>query len=176
MKTLMLLSSLAIAFSSASAAGLRGKVVGVEGGNTLDILSEGKVYRLSLRGVDCPARNESFGKDSRRFLAGMAFMADVDFEILSAASDGTFIGKAVLAGGKDLGAEMIKGGMAWWNSRTAPGDSGLARLEKEARESYSGLWAALEDGTGADWRKEVLAQRGRDGKGMAGLLTILDRN
>ncbi len=172
MKTLMLLSSLVISFASvSSAAALQGKVVGVKG-NALEILSEGKVYSIGLHGITCPARNESFGKTSRRFVAEKAFMADVSFEIVSAESDGSFMGKVTLADGKDLSAEMIRSGMAWWNSRTHPEEKGLAKLEKTARESYQGLWATPEDETDTDWRKEVLALRGQEGKGIAGLLSI----
>lgn len=171
MKTLMLLSSLAFAFASADAAELKGRVVGVKAGNSLEILSEGRMYGVKLHGIGCPARNESFGKTSRRFAAGMAFMNEVSFEIMAAESDGEFIGKVTLADGRNLSAEMVKSGMAWWNAQANPGETGLAKLEKEARETYLGLWAAPEDEADTDWRKEVLVQREMGSKGVAGLLS-----
>lgn len=177
MKTLMLLSSLVIAFvSSASAARIQGKVVGVKAGNALEILSQGRHYGVKLHGIGCPARNESFGKASRRFVADLVFMADVTLEITAAESDGSFLGKVVLADGKDLGAEMIKSGMAWWNAQANPEESGLARLEKNARETYAGLWATPEDQNDTDWGREILAQRDLAGKGVAGLVSSNDNN
>jgi endonuclease YncB( thermonuclease family) len=171
MKTLTLLSSLLIAIASAEAAPMGGKVVGVKSGNALEILSEGKVYDVKLHGIACPARGESFGKTSRKAAAAMAFMNEVTFEIVSAESDGSFIGKVELAGGRSLSAELIKAGMAWWNSESNPEEKGLAKLEKEARDTYMGLWATPEDETDTDWRREVLVQRENNAKGVASLLS-----
>lgn len=177
MKTLTLLSSLLIAFVSASsAARIQGKVVGVKAGNTLEILSQGKHYGVKLHGIGCPARNESFGKTSRRFLADLVFMADVTLEIVAAESDGSFLGKVVLADGKSLDAEMIRSGMAWWNAQAAPEEKGLAKLEKNARETYAGLWATPEDQNDTDWGKEILALRMLEGRGMAGLISSNGNN
>lgn len=172
MKTLALLSSLLIAVVSAEAAPMGGKVVGVKAGNALEILSDGKVYDVKLHGIACPKRGESFGKTSRKATAEMAFMNEVSFEIVAAESDGSFIGKVVLADGRNLSAELIKGGMAWWNSQSNPEEKGLARLEKDARDTYMGLWATPEDETDTDWRKEVLVQRENDAKGLTGLLSV----
>lgn len=175
MKTLMLLCSLVIAVvSTASAARIQGKVVGVKAGNSLEILSQGKVYSVKLHGIGCPARNESFGKTSRRFVADLVFMADVTLEITAAESDGSFLGKVVLADGKDLSAEMIKSGMAWWNAQANPEEKALAKLEKNARETYAGLWATPEDQNDTDWGRDVLAQREMGAKGVAGLVSSND--
>ena len=177
MKTLPLFCSLVIAFASASsAAQVKGKVVGVKGGNALEILNEGKVYSIKLHGIGCPAKNESFGKTSRRFAADMAFMADVTLDIIAAESDGSFIGNVILADGKNMSAEMVKTGMAWWNGQANPELPGLAKLEKNARETYAGLWATPYDDTDTDWGKEILAQREMEGKGVAGLVSSNDRN
>lgn len=172
MKTLTLLSSLVIAFASAaSAATMSGKVVGVKAGTSLEILNDGKVYSVKLHGVAGPAKHESFGKTSRKFVAEMAFMADVSLDIVSAESDGSFIGKVVLADGRDLSSEVLKAGMAWWNSQLNPADKSLARMERDARDAYMGLWATPEDEADTDWRKEVLVQRENGTKGVAGLLS-----
>lgn len=175
MKTLTLISSLVIAFISApSAARIQGKVVGVKSGNTLEILSQGKHYGVKLHGIGCPAKNESFGKASRRFVADLVFMADVTLEIVAAESDGSFLGKVVLADGKSLSAEMIRNGMAWWNAQANPDEKDLAKLEKNARETYAGLWATPEDQNDTDWGKEILALREVEGKGVAGLVSSND--
>lgn len=171
MKTLMLLGSLAIALvSAASAAGLEGKVVGVKSGDRLEILENGKVISVKVRGIACPARTERFGKTARKAAAEMALMNDVSVDIVGAESDGSFLADVRLADGRSLAAELLQTGMAWWDAQGAAGSKDLARIEKEARESFRGLWAAPGDEADTDWRKEVLAQR-ESAKGVAGLLS-----
>jgi endonuclease YncB( thermonuclease family) len=171
MKTLMLLCSLATAISAAE---MKGKVVGVKAGDALEILSGGKVFAVRIEGIDCPARDERFGKASRRFAAEHAFMADVTLEIVSAAGEKGFAGRVKLPDGRDLAALMIGSGMAWLEDAGNPGAVALARLEKEARDAALGLWAAPEDEADTDWRKEILARREVEGRGIAGLLTAND--
>jgi len=36
-----------------------------------------------------------------------------------------------------------KDGWFWWNRKYAPGDAGLEKQEKEAREGKKGLWVDL---------------------------------
>jgi endonuclease YncB( thermonuclease family) len=170
MKTQMLLSSLVIAFASAAcAATLSGKVVGVKAGNSLEILENGKVITVRVRGIDCPDRTETFGKTARKAVAAMAFMGDVSVDIVGAESDGRFLADVRLADGRSLAAELIKTGMAWWDSQGGVA-SDLAKLEKIARDSYRGLWATPESESDTDWRKEVLAGRAEN-DGVAGLLS-----
>lgn len=171
MKPLMLLSSLVIALASHSAAAaLNGKVVGVKAGNSLEVLENGKVISVKVRGIDCPARTGSLGKTARKAVAAMAFMTEVSVEIVGAESDGSFLADVRLADGRSLAAELIKTGLAWWDSQDAAAAADLAKLEKVARDSYRGLWATPEDETETDWGKEVLAGRAA-GKGVAGLLS-----
>jgi endonuclease YncB( thermonuclease family) len=168
MKTLMLLCSLATVISAAE---MKGKVVGVKAGNALEILSEGKVFAVRIEGIDCPARSERFGKASRRFAAEHAFMADVTLEIVSAAGEEGFSGRVRLVDGRDLADLLIKNGMAWLEDAGSPEAAALARLEKDARDAALGLWAAPEEETDTDWRKEILARRDLEGRSIAGLLS-----
>ena len=69
------------------------------------------------------------GKVARHFVADKAFMSDVELEIISVESDGILIGKVVLQDGKNLGVEMLKGGLAWWDKRATPGEKALAKVE-----------------------------------------------
>jgi micrococcal nuclease len=156
MKALMLLASL---ITVVPAAHLKGKVVGVESGASVEILSEGKVIRLRLAGIDCPAKAYAAGKAARRFVAERAFMNDVGVEITGTESDGYLIGRVLLPGGMNLGAELVKGGLAWWDMRKSPEEKGLAALEKAAREACLGIWAGANDEDDEDFGKEVLAQR-----------------
>lgn len=173
MKALMLLASLVTVIPAAN---LKGKVVGVKGGNSIEILSEGKVIGVKIYGIDCPARTNATGKAARHFVADQAFMNDVSLEITGSEADGGIIGKVILADGKNLGMELLKNGMAWWDKQSTPEEVGLAKLEQQARDAFMGIWAgATEDEEDNDWGKEVLAQRELAEKGDSRLLTALDR-
>lgn len=169
MKTLMLLCSL---ITVVPAANLTGKVVGVKNGSQIEILRNGKVLGVTLHGIDCAAKTFAAGKAARRYIADIAFMNDVKVEITGTESNGNLIGKVTLATGSDLGVELVKGGLAWWDKQKTPDEVGLARLEKEARDAYLGIWAgAYADDEEQDFGKEVLAKRELAGKDNTALLS-----
>jgi micrococcal nuclease len=166
MKTLMLLCSL---FSFIPAAEWQAQVVGVKNGNSLEILRDGKVYGVKLYGVACLPKNETLGKAARSFSARV-FMADVSLEITGTESDGGLIAKVKLADGKNLSAELVRSGLAWWDKQNSPEEKELAKIEKDARDAYVGVWASPDD-DGTDWGKEIIAQRESGDKGASGVLT-----
>jgi micrococcal nuclease len=169
MKALMLLCSLATAIPAAT---LNAKIVGIKTGANLEILSGGRVMELRLQGVGCPRKGHSAGKAARRFVADNAFMKNVAVEITGTESDGTLIGKLTLSDGRDLGAELTKQGLAWWDKRNDPKAAGLAKLETEARSDGLGIWAeADQDDEDEDIGREVLVLRELAGKNVDALLT-----
>jgi endonuclease YncB( thermonuclease family) len=169
MKALMLLCSLVTAIPAAT---LKAKVVGIKSGAALEILAGGKVTALKIGGIDCADRSHGSGKAARRFVADNAFMSDVAVEITGAESDGTLIGKVILPDGRDLAAELMKAGLAWWDKRNHPEETGLAQLEQDARASGLGLWAEVsDDADDEDVDKEVLVQRELAGKNADVMLT-----
>jgi micrococcal nuclease len=170
MKALMLLCSLV---TSIPAANLKGKVVGVKNGNAIEILNNGKVMGVKLYGIDCPAKSYAAGKTARHFIADQAFMNDVQLEIMGTQPDGDLIGKIILADGRDLGVEMLKAGIVWWDKLNSPEEASLAKVEKQARDAYLGIWAgASVDDDENDWGKEVLAKREQADKG-EGLASVV---
>src|SRR5438045_3561810 len=109
MKALMLLCSLVTVVPSALDAAQsewQAKIVGVKGGNALEVLREGKVYDVKLYGIACLGKGQALGKEARRFTA-KAFMADVSLDVTGTTADGTLIGK-VTCEGKDLSLELVK--------------------------------------------------------------------
>jgi endonuclease YncB( thermonuclease family) len=172
MKALMLLCSLVTVIPAAT---LKGKVVGIKTGSSLEILSGGKVMDLQLQGIECARKGHSIGKAARHFVADNAFMKEVSVEITGTESNGTLIGKLKLADGRDLGAELTKLGLAWWDKRNDPDAAGMAKLETEARSASLGIWAAAsEDDEDEDIGREVLVLRELAGKNADALLTRAD--
>jgi endonuclease YncB( thermonuclease family) len=169
MKAFLLLCSLATAVPAAT---LKAKVVGVKTGAALEILDGGKVLGLKIHGIDCAGKAHPAGKAARRFTADQAFMNDVTVEITGAESDGTLIGKVILSDGRDLGAELTKAGLAWWDKRNHPEETGLAESEQEARAALAGIWAAnSEDDDDEDVGRQVLVERESAAKNVDALLT-----
>jgi micrococcal nuclease len=154
MKTLMLLCSL---FSLVPAAEWQTQVVGVKGGNSLEILRDGKVIGVKVYGIDCLSRNEALGKAARRFSA-QAFMTEVSVELTGTEANGDFVAKIKLSDGRNLAAALVREGLAWWDKAGSPEAKELAMLEKDARDSFVGVWASPED-EGNDWGKEIIAAR-----------------
>ena len=157
MKVLMLLCSLVPAIPAAT---LKAKVVGVPTGSSLEILDGGQVTVLKIGGIECADRTHASGKAARRFAADRAFLREVAVEITGAGSDGVLIGKVILPDGSDLGSELTRAGLAWWDKRNHPGEVGLAKLEAEARAACLGIWdAAAEDEDDEDEGRQVLVRR-----------------
>lgn len=169
MKALMLLCSLVTAIPAAT---LKAKVVGIKSGADLEILAGGKVVALKIEGIDCADKTHASGKAARRFVAENAFLSEVAVEITGTGSDGSLVGKLTLPDGRDLAVELTKAGLAWRDKRNHPRDTGLARLEREARASGLGIWnEAADDEDEEDVGKEVLVQREFAGKNVDALLT-----
>ncbi len=164
MKSLMLLCSL---ISIIPAAQIKGKVVGVKTGNEIELLSDGKILDVKIFGIDGPARKFAKGKEARHYIATSAFMNDVQLDIMSVESEGIFIGKVTLPNGKDLAVEMLKQGLVWWDKQNSPDEVALAKVEKQAREGYYGIWSGSsklseeDDDTDddVDWGRDVLVKR-----------------
>jgi endonuclease YncB( thermonuclease family) len=168
MKTLMLLCSL---ITVIPAANLTAKVVGVKSGAAIEVLSEGKVMAVRIQGIDCADKTYAAGKAARHYIADNAFMNDVSVEITGTESDGTLIGKVLLQSGADLGMEMTKAGLVWWDKQKSPDNVAMAKLEKEARDAFLGIWAGSNEEDEEDFGKEVLAKRELADKNNTALLT-----
>jgi endonuclease YncB( thermonuclease family) len=131
---------------------LRGKVVGVMDGDTLEILARGRAVRIRLFGVDCPEKRQAFGQRARQFSSQMAFGKEVRVEARDTDRYGRTVGEVFL-GEKSLNRELVKAGLAWWYRRYAPGDEELRRLEEAARRERRGLWADKAPIAPWEWRR-----------------------
>lgn len=146
--------SLAVA-STCLAAELRGKVVAVVDGDTIDVLDEtNATHRIRLNAIDAPEKGQAFGTKSREALADKIAGQSVLIEWIKRDRYGRTLG-TVTFDGRDINAEMIQDGWAW-HYREYSKSKSLQACEDAAREKRCGLWA----GVGADspvapweWRK-----------------------
>lgn len=112
--------------------------------------------KVRLAGVDAPERRQPFGRRARQALAGLCFQQTARIHVHSHDRYGRAVAD-VECGGKDAGAHMVGGGLAWVFDRYAQQHQHLYPLQASARAQRLGLWA--DDGTAAppvppwDWRK-----------------------
>jgi len=133
---------------------LRGRVVGVTDGDTIDVLAvSNEVYRVRIAGIDCPEEGQPFGEAAKKQMSDYIFAKDVLVLWKKKDRFGRVIGR-VEFGGRDVGLQLVRTGLAWHYKRfeieQVPEDRKLyAVAELEARASKRGLWK--EGGAIAPW-------------------------
>jgi len=124
---------------------LRGMVISIIDGDTIEILDEQKAsYRIRLKGIDAPEKRQAFGNVSRENLAVISAGKSVTVEWQKYDRYGRIIGK-VFVDGTDICLQQIKAGLAWHfkrfeNEQTELDRQLYAEAEDEARSRKVGLW------------------------------------
>ena len=129
-----------------------GRVVKIIDGDTYDILIEGIQTRIRMDGIDAPERGQAYSQVSKDYLGRLCDGQTVRLEVKSKDRYGRTVARSYLAGNREVGAEMIRAGMAWHYKKYSD-DSELARLEVEARQARKGLWADPNPIAPWDYRK-----------------------
>lgn len=110
-------------------------------GDTLLLVPEGQKepVRLRIEGIDAPERCQPGGEASRDAMIRLALRKSVRVEDSAQDHYGRLVAR-VSADGVDLGAEMVRSGMAW-AYRYRVGAGPYARLQKKAQQDRRGLFA-----------------------------------
>lgn len=120
---------------------LSGHVVKIIDGDTYDIVLNGKQTRVRMFGIDAPERGMDYYRVAKEYLGALCMNQIIRIEVINTDRYGRMVAKSFLPDGRELGAEMIKAGMAWHFKRYSD-DELLAQFEIAARESRIGLWKA----------------------------------
>jgi len=134
-----------IAAAVASAAELRGIVVGVTDGDTITVLDgDRKQHKVSLAGIDAPEKHQGFAERSKQHLANLAIKKQVTLDCYKTDQYKRKVCR-VWAEGKDVALAQVQAGLAWHYKRfekeqTATERAAYAKAEDDARSSRSGLW------------------------------------
>lgn len=113
-------------------------------GDTVLLLPEGRHEALKWRigGIDAPEICQPGGEAAREALMGRVLRRTVQIEPQGQDVYGREIGRLWLDG-QDVGAAMVRSGMAWaWQHRAGRGP--YAALQKQAQRDRQGLFAARE--------------------------------
>lgn len=117
-----------------------GTVLSVVAGDTLKIL-QGKLARVvRLHGVDTPQSGQPWAEEARAFVQGLAQGRTVTVEPRGRNTSPQQLGNVILPDGRDLGMELLREGLAWYDKRHSA-DPFLAELEANARKDRLGLWS-----------------------------------
>jgi len=132
---------------------VRGRVVGVKDGDSIEVLAGARAVEVRLWGIDCPETGQPFGKQAKHFTSSAAFGKEVGVEERGRDRYGRLLGVVTLPDGRALNEELVRAGLAWWYYAFAPKELGLALLEKEAKGARRGLWADPRAVPPWAWRK-----------------------
>lgn len=129
-----------------------GLVVDVTDGDTFNVRrSIGGAVTIRLHGVDAPESAQSYGtaatRAARQYVGGKSVRVSVE-EI---GRYGCAVA-SVEVGGGDLGAMLIRRGLAWHYRQYAPGETKYARLQRQARNADRGLWSQANPTAPWTWR------------------------
>lgn len=135
----------AMVCSQAHSAEGRGWVSWVLDGDTLMVVLDGQseAVRVRVDGIDAPERCQNGGEAAREALIALALRKTV--HVYGDTSDvyGRLVARLQVEG-TDLGAEMVRAGMAWaWRYQSGRGP--YAGLQREARQARRGLFGAEQE-------------------------------
>lgn len=140
---LLILAACAAGQHPATASDLTGRVVAIQDGDTLTLLTAAREQvRVRLVEIDAPEARQPWGNRARQALSEMAFGRSARIEVLDTDRYGRTVGR-VWVGGLDVNREMVRQGHAWVY-RQYLRDRTLLAVEREARDARRGLWGLPE--------------------------------
>ena len=117
-------------------------------GDTLIIERNDLPQNVRLHGVLCPKPDDPFCEQAKEFTKAKVLGKFVRVEEVTTDADGTSVGTVcplrfglwVSAASDCLEEQLVKAGLARWNRKDDPYNSGLEKLEREARDAMRGIW------------------------------------
>jgi endonuclease YncB( thermonuclease family) len=139
------LSLLLFAFvlGQAHAEELRGKVVGISGGDAITIATEdGKQHRVKLLGIAAPELSDEVGKRSYQRLSDLLYKNTISLDVRGRDSFRRALGKAEL-NGRDIALSQLEAGLAAHlpsELQTSDERKSYADAQDRARAEKLGVW------------------------------------
>jgi endonuclease YncB( thermonuclease family) len=129
-----------------SASSFFGKVIEINDADVITVFNLNRPVRVKLLGVDAPEKDQFYGDVAKIHLRDLILDKLVSVEYSGIASNGSLIGR-VLVNGTDVGAQMIRDGVAWYdpthNIHLTEMDRDIyTKSEQAARDEKRGLWQA----------------------------------
>jgi hypothetical protein len=113
--------------------------VGIADGDTIWVSHGGREAEVRLHGIDCPERDQPFGREAKRFTSDLVRGERVTVRVRDHDDYGRVVGRVFVAG-RDVSLALVRAGFAWHYRRYSD-DAELAAAERGARAAGRGLWS-----------------------------------
>lgn len=90
------------------------RVVAVHEGDLLTIRHDGHNETIRLKDIDCPELKQPYGKQAKHVTAAYVGNRDVVVRGLMRDKQGRVSADVLLHDGRNVGHELLKEGLAWW--------------------------------------------------------------
>jgi micrococcal nuclease len=130
------------------------KVIGIKDGDTIDLLiNDNTPQTIRFAHVDCPEKNQPFGKRAKQFVSDKCFGMYVSL-IHNNKYDRNhrLIAEVILEDRTNLNKLLVENGLAWHYKKYSK-DESYAELENLARQNQVGLWSDPNAIQPEVWRK-----------------------
>jgi endonuclease YncB( thermonuclease family) len=128
---------------------LYGQMVRVVDGDTLIVRIQGAEVTFRLSGIDAPERDQPFGREAENELEAIVGLQQCVLQVVETDSFGRTVAHLWI-GDLYVNAEMMRRGLAWFDSEYAQNES-LYLIEEAAREQERGLWTLPPDKRVPPW-------------------------
>lgn len=125
---------------SANAQAVRGKVVAVYDGDTVELRTTNTAFKVRLASIDAPEVSQRFGLRSRDTLAALCLNDSVTVRIYTIDRYSRAVCDLYTLTGDTLTRIMVLSGYAWHYKQYSR-DAGLTTAENSARIARRGLWS-----------------------------------
>lgn len=140
---------------------LRGKVIAVKDGDTIEILYDGKPLKIRFAHIDCPEikKKQPYGQAAKQFTSDKCFG-----QVVTVQHENKYdrykrlIGVVINAKGENVNRELVGAGYAWHYKKYSD-DITYDELEEKARLNKLGLWADSNPIPPWEWRKPKARKR-----------------
>jgi endonuclease YncB( thermonuclease family) len=136
-------------------ASFEAKVIGIEDGDTIKVLYQGKPLVIRLAHIDCPEikKQQPYANKARQFTASACFGKLVT--VLNTGKTDRYrrlIGVVLYNRDQNLNKALVGAGLAW-HFKKYSSDASYALLEQKARAARFGLWSEKEPIAPWNWRR-----------------------
>jgi len=172
-KTILLLISLLFfqfTNNAANAETITGTLDSVIDGDTITIISKGKIVEIRLFGIDTPEKAQPFGQVARNFTGGKASKGEIRVESITKDHDGRTVAM-VFVNGINLNEQIVSQGFGWvyrqYCKKSICAD--WLQLESNAKASHVGLWVDANPTPPWEFRQNQLRARESNGFELAAI-------
>jgi len=142
---------------SASASVLQGRVVEVHDGRTITVENTGRLIKVALKAAEAPEQDQPYGDVARQHLASLVLNRQAAIEYTGLGPEAILIGR-VFCEGRDVGLQMIRDGVAWFDHSYETNLGELERKlyaesERAARAERRGIWQDAAPVPPWEWRR-----------------------